>query len=246
MTEWICGFAFSVSSNQFVALIRKARPDWQKGKLNGISGRAGETPEDAMKREWKEETGTGSPDWSKFCVLDTSGGRVHFFRAEVPLRELLMLESHSEEEAIEVIGGTVGEDSIPNLRWLVPMARDWNVREGVTHVFEDGASWCATGEGFTDVQESPVGFGETPHEALDVLRQERGLRVAQEMAQRVFEVIGGHRAAVSAVTVKRGDFTRPNPGRDFDERYEARDLVLVLENGVRVTAKEAQIEFRGK
>ena len=37
MTHYTVGFAFSLD-RQFVALIRKMRPRWQQGKLNGIGG----------------------------------------------------------------------------------------------------------------------------------------------------------------------------------------------------------------
>ena len=33
----------------------------------------------------------------------------------------------------------------------------------------DGNAWCATREGFTNMMECPVGFGETPQEAIDQL-----------------------------------------------------------------------------
>ena len=38
MTKYVVGFMFS-PDKQFVALIRKNRPEWQAGKLNGIAGK---------------------------------------------------------------------------------------------------------------------------------------------------------------------------------------------------------------
>jgi 8-oxo-dGTP pyrophosphatase MutT (NUDIX family) len=56
MTTYSCAFAFAGAS---VLLIRKAKPEWQKGLLNGIGGKL-ESPESVMDctiREFREETG---------------------------------------------------------------------------------------------------------------------------------------------------------------------------------------------
>lgn len=57
ITEYVLGFAFG--PNGHVALIQKTHPHWQKGKWNGIGGhREGlEQPREAMRREFREETG---------------------------------------------------------------------------------------------------------------------------------------------------------------------------------------------
>ena len=55
--RYVLGFVFSLDASR-VLLIWKNRPEWQKGKLNGIGGKIeeGELPIDAMKREFSEET----------------------------------------------------------------------------------------------------------------------------------------------------------------------------------------------
>jgi 8-oxo-dGTP pyrophosphatase MutT (NUDIX family) len=57
ITEYVLGFALDDRGN--VALIKKTRPTWQKGRWNGIGGhREGlEQPREAMRREFLEETG---------------------------------------------------------------------------------------------------------------------------------------------------------------------------------------------
>jgi 8-oxo-dGTP pyrophosphatase MutT (NUDIX family) len=55
--RYVLGFVFSQACDR-VLLIWKNRPAWQKDKLNGIGGKieAGETPKQAMEREFTEET----------------------------------------------------------------------------------------------------------------------------------------------------------------------------------------------
>lgn len=56
--EYVLGFMFNEDESK-VLLVHKNRPTWQAGKLNGIGGKieAGETPLQAMEREFMEETG---------------------------------------------------------------------------------------------------------------------------------------------------------------------------------------------
>lgn len=67
--QYVLGFAFSQDRKSLI-LIRKLRPAWQEGKLNGVGGKVeeNETPDYAMTREFKEETGvqTSTKDWTYF------------------------------------------------------------------------------------------------------------------------------------------------------------------------------------
>jgi 8-oxo-dGTP pyrophosphatase MutT (NUDIX family) len=65
MPSYVLGFL--IDENRYVALVRKKKgPGGQKGRLNGFGGhiRPDETPEEAMHREFIEESGwPGSPAW---------------------------------------------------------------------------------------------------------------------------------------------------------------------------------------
>lgn len=75
MKDYVLGFAFD--RRGAVALICKARPDWQQGKWNGIGGHVerGEIPSSAMAREFMEETTMRIPatDWRLCGQLHKSG-----------------------------------------------------------------------------------------------------------------------------------------------------------------------------
>jgi 8-oxo-dGTP diphosphatase len=66
MRYMVLGFAIDERTKQ-VLLIRKNRPEWQAGKLNGIGGHLEacdrNSSRDAMVREFKEETGIATPDF---------------------------------------------------------------------------------------------------------------------------------------------------------------------------------------
>jgi len=48
-------------------------------------------------------------------------------------------------------------------------------------IFMDGDSWCATGDGFTNIQESLAGFAKTPDAALNELIK---LEIKKEIRRR--------------------------------------------------------------
>lgn len=129
MTNYVAGFLFTRRLSG-VALIRKARPAWQAGKLNAIGGHieTGEPPEIAMSREFMEEAGLflGTNNWHQFAILrgeNGDGWAVNWFWAvNASDREI---QSMTDEQVAwypvaDIIAGK--EIMIPNLRWLLPLA----------------------------------------------------------------------------------------------------------------------------
>lgn len=121
--QYVVGFMFSADL-RFVLLVLKNRPDWQRGKLNGVGGKIEDTesPEQAMRREFLEEAGIDTDDWLRFATLgDDRGWIIHFFyakgdidRAKTLTDESLMLFPLWKLPSDEKV--------IPNLTWLIPMA----------------------------------------------------------------------------------------------------------------------------
>lgn len=134
-TAYTVGFYFSGTLGH-VLLINKLRPSWQAGKLNGIGGKIepGESPVEAMVREFKEEAGiaTAAAGWLKFCALTgdlPSPFTVHFFAYWSGLDYIEFKEitnPHNDEKVsprrVESLWNEVGRGTVPNLRWLIPMA----------------------------------------------------------------------------------------------------------------------------
>jgi 8-oxo-dGTP pyrophosphatase MutT (NUDIX family) len=71
MMRYTLGFCFDQEC-KVVALIKKARPDWMRGKLNGIGGKveAGEDHLSGHVREFGEETeGPAITRWALYCRI---------------------------------------------------------------------------------------------------------------------------------------------------------------------------------
>jgi 8-oxo-dGTP diphosphatase len=129
MRTYVCGFLFSPDRAN-VLLIRKRRPAWQAGKLNGVGGKIepGESPLEAMRREFREEAALDIPDWHEALTLtgpnDAGSGvawRGHFFRAFASIDPARALT----DEPLEIHPARrLPDDTIPNLRWMIPLLLD--------------------------------------------------------------------------------------------------------------------------
>lgn len=124
-TYYVVGFLYSYDKKH-VALIRKNRPEWQKGRLNGVGGKLkdNERPSEAMEREFREETGytVFSDNWKLFCTLSWKTAVVECFSA---LGDLIQLKSITDEQ-IEIcdVDEISTLDTISNIPWLVHMGLD--------------------------------------------------------------------------------------------------------------------------
>lgn len=129
-TRYVCGFFFDAANH--VLLIRKARPAWQAGKLNGVGGKieAGETPAEAMVREFHEECGlvTAESDWRHYATLDGGFGEVLFFSGR---GDASGAQSMTDEQVVLIDAMALPENVVWNARWLIPMALDARISEPV-------------------------------------------------------------------------------------------------------------------
>jgi 8-oxo-dGTP diphosphatase len=122
--RYVVGLLFDNNRN-YVVLIRKTHPEWQNGNLNGPGGHIEEmeTPEEAMMREFKEETGLEVALWDEVVTLYnySLGWEVTFFRA---FGDVSKVNSVTDEEVQIHSAGSLPSNVIPNLRWIIPLALD--------------------------------------------------------------------------------------------------------------------------
>lgn len=126
MKEFCLGFAFPTVelSREEVVLIRKEKPDFQKGKLNGIGGKVenGETGVGAMVREFREETGvdTLAEEWKHVCTFIIEDCHIHVFTSN-HCRFGACRTMEEEQIMIRQVSSLWSYYKMENLGWLVPM-----------------------------------------------------------------------------------------------------------------------------
>lgn len=125
-TRYVLGFIFNSDYSE-VLLIQKNRPDWQKGKLNGIGGHLeeGENARSAVSREVHEESSLLilSDNWSYVIDAEWENGEMSVFTVRY---EKDMKDAKSMTD--EVVGWfdlfQLPENVIPNLQWMIPLCKN--------------------------------------------------------------------------------------------------------------------------
>lgn len=123
---FVLGFLFSPNFEE-VVLINKKHPEWQKGFLNGVGGKAEnqETLKEAMRREFKEETGIDIPNWNEVGVLDGKDFKVVIY---TQTSESYKKAKTMEDEIVEVVKVSEIKNLkvIPNLKWIIPLCINYD------------------------------------------------------------------------------------------------------------------------
>lgn len=139
MNQYVVGYMFD-DGMQRVGLIHKNRPAWQKGLFNGIGGKidTGETPLEAMVREFKEETGvlTIAGDWSHVCTLRFPYAEIECF-ASKSTAHIDAMHTNTDEEVLnaslsEILFSGRPYPAVENVPLLIQLSRQrLTDREGV-------------------------------------------------------------------------------------------------------------------
>lgn len=164
MRRYVLGFLFSRDETR-VALLRKTRPAWQAGRLNGVGGHAeeGETFDQAMAREAREELGDhhGARDdlgagaaltWRRFATVESHRFEdtdklleerwiMACYRCQDDLAIAHLPRTNDMGEAFEPcyvseIMSAWRENVMTNLPWLLAMALSRQERDWPFHVRE--------------------------------------------------------------------------------------------------------------
>ena len=147
--KYSCGFMFNQRRSS-VVLIRKEKPEWQTGSLNGIGGKVepGEWAKQSMIREYEEEAGVHYEDWIHFATItDNETFEVVFFKASDYDAYSDSMTMEGEEIVKSDVFGRAGDvtfgidaSCLYNLNWLIPLALDEKVKNPIHVVCEPGVS----------------------------------------------------------------------------------------------------------
>lgn len=131
-TNYVVGFAFNKEKTKLL-LIKKTKPEWQAGLLNGIGGKIenyDSTPYHAMTREFFEESNiqTTKESWYLFGKLDSPYFELHCFAGFFDEEYLTTYENMTEETIellnVEDLFNQQFSGCVSNLKWLVSIALD--------------------------------------------------------------------------------------------------------------------------
>lgn len=123
------GIAFSPQRDRVVLMLKHKGPASIRRKYNGVGGKVeeGESPVQAQRREFREETGVDVPDerWVPIAVLQHPDSTIHVFRADLSLDEFFAVRS-TEDEPIERIWmcEVLFLPLAPHLSWMIAIAAE--------------------------------------------------------------------------------------------------------------------------
>lgn len=134
---YVVGFLFDEDKKE-VVLIKKNKPEWQKGFLNGVGGKIepGECAETAMEREFEEETSVKNHAWRLFCVMKFTDCDVHCYKAFLSKKYATVKSVTEEEVGWYPVAAVPHLKTISNIPWLIHMALDERVLKATV-----GGTW---------------------------------------------------------------------------------------------------------
>lgn len=130
MTRYVVGIAFDAEATRVVPLLKQTGPDCVLDRWNGPGGKIepGEDPDEAMSREFREETGVQIPAsrWKDLCILRNTDYEIHFLY----VRDDAVLQAQAvtnEVPRIFWVDDVPWDDAMPNLRWMIPLVQDTDI-----------------------------------------------------------------------------------------------------------------------
>lgn len=114
--------------------MRKSRPAWQKGRMNGPGGKVepGEEFLAAMVREFKEETGLDVPAESWRHTITQMGPDYELRFYSTCAADLRQARTTTDEPLFVLRVDNLHKlNVIPNLRWMIPLCLDTDVKHPV-------------------------------------------------------------------------------------------------------------------
>lgn len=117
--DYVLGFAFDKTLEN-VALIQKLRPDWQKGKFNGVGGKVEEEEDvwQSMAREFVEESGikTEASDWILVDIIELPEANIWVFCTIV---DVTKAKSITDEQVVVYKVRDLPQNRLENIEELI-------------------------------------------------------------------------------------------------------------------------------
>ena len=126
MIRYAVGFLFNKDFSK-VVLINKARPDWQKGRLNGVGGHYEDydlSLNATMERELKEETGYDFKNWILIGNLRSYDWSVGVYAGQADIIDDDIKQTTDEKPELVKYPLDPTLKTIDNVHWLLPLAKD--------------------------------------------------------------------------------------------------------------------------
>ena len=123
---FVLALLYSADGRQ-VVLMRRTKPAWQAGRINGLGGRLmpGESAAAAARREVREECGVDVAAWREVLVWEDAEYVMHVLSAVSA--EARAARTQEDQEVFLADVDALPPNVIDNLRWLVPLALDADV-----------------------------------------------------------------------------------------------------------------------
>ena len=126
MKKYTLGFVFNDSLKR-VALMEKKRPDWQKGRLNGVGGKIepGESSIACIVREVREESGleSKSRDWTHIALLKGLDWKMDVYAYSHKGKESAV-HTLTDEKVRWFDVMRLPRTALANVPWLVNLSKD--------------------------------------------------------------------------------------------------------------------------
>ena len=118
--HYVLGLVFNYDHSE-ILLVEKLRPDWQKGRWNGIGGKIEEeeTPGDAMLRECGEET-DHKYDFEHKILFTCPGGTVYVYAATGTGPHIRFTQVEDEKLQAHKLYN-LPTTMMANMRWIIPL-----------------------------------------------------------------------------------------------------------------------------